>query len=289
LLKQADLAMYQAKAAGRNTLRFFDATMQSEVDFRVSLESDLRDGLQGGEEFGLYFQPVVDAVGKILGVEGLVRWQQPGRGLVMPAEFIPLAETTGLILPLGRWILQMACEQLAQWATDPAMAHLTLSINISARQLREPDFVDQVTNALARAGAAADHLRLELTETVLLRRVEDVIAKMRQLHALGVGFSIDDFGVGHSSLSHLKQLPFSLLKIDQSFVHNVLKDAHDADIARSIVGLGLSLGLAVVAEGVETEAQRVFLASIGCTAYQGYLYAPPMPIEQFNAWVSHQG
>ncbi|OYT90602.1 MAG: GGDEF domain-containing protein [Burkholderiales bacterium PBB3] len=285
LLKQADLAMYQAKAAGRNTLRFFDVAMQSEVDSRVAMESDLRDGLQGGEELELHFQPMVDVQGRIIGAEALVRWQQPERGLVMPADFIPLAETTGLILPLGKWVLNTACNQLALWAQDPRMAHLTLAVNVSARELREPDFVAQVAKALQRSGASAQRLRLELTETVLVHHVEDIIVKMGELRQLGVGFSLDDFGTGYSSLSYLKQLPLDLLKIDHSFVRDVLNDPNDAAIARTIVGLGKSLGLSVVAEGVETQAQRDFLADIGCFIYQGFLFADPMPIEDFNAFV----
>ena len=286
LLKQADLAMYQAKAAGRNTLRFFDVAMQSEVDSRAAMESDLRDGLQGGEELELRFQPMVDVHGCIVGAEALVRWQQPERGLVMPADFIPLAETTGLILPLGKWVLNTACNQLAQWALETRMAHLTLAVNVSARELREPDFVAQVAKALKQSGASAQRLRLELTETVLVHRVEDIIVKMEELRQLGVGFSLDDFGTGYSSLSYLKQLPLDLLKIDHSFVRDVLNDPNDAAIARTIVGLGKSLGLAVVAEGVETLAQRDFLADIGCYFYQGFLFADPMPIDEFNAFVA---
>lgn len=286
LLKQADLAMYQAKAAGRNTLRFFDVAMQSDVDSRVAMESDLRDGLQGGEELELHFQPMVDLLGHVTGAEALVRWRQPLRGLVMPTEFIPLAEATGLILPLGRWVLNTACEQLALWACDPTTSHLSLAVNVSARQLHEPDFVTQVASILERTGAPAHCLRLELTETVLVHRVEDIIAKMKELRTMGVGFSLDDFGTGYSSLNYLKQLPLDLLKIDHSFVQDVLTDSNDAAIARTIVGLGHSLGLTVVAEGVETAEQRTFLASIGCFSYQGFLFAKPLPIAKFNAYVA---
>ena len=285
LLKQADLAMYQAKAAGRNTLRFFDVAMQSEVDSRAAMEADLRDGLQGGEELVLHFQPMVDVLGHVTGAEALVRWQQPQRGLVMPTDFVPLAEATGLILPLGRWVLQTACAQLAQWAQDPRTADLNLAVNVSARQLREPDFVAQVAGVLQRTGARAQRLRLELTETVLVDRVDDIIGKMSALRAMGVGFSLDDFGTGYSSLSYLKQLPLDVVKIDHSFVQDVLTDASDAAIARTIVGLGHSLGLSVVAEGVETAAQRTFLANIGCFCYQGFLFSEALPIEQFNAYV----
>ncbi len=286
LLKQADLAMYQAKGAGRNTLRFFDTGMQSEVDGRVALESDLRDGLQGGEELALRFQPVVGIDGRVIGAEALVRWLQPQRGLVMPADFIPLAESTGLILPLGRWVMQAACEQLAVWSRRQATAHLTMAVNVSARELREPDFVPQVLQTLKRTGAPPSRLRLELTESVLAHRVEDIIQKMTELKRCGIGFSLDDFGTGYSSLSYLKLLPLDLLKIDRSFVRDVLTDPNDAAIARTIVALGHSLGLSVVAEGVETEAQREFLAASGCFTYQGYLFGAPMPIAEFDAFVA---
>ena len=283
LLKQADLAMYQAKAAGRNTLRFFDMGMQSEVESRVAMESDLRDGLQGGEELVLHFQPIVGVDGSPTGAEALVRWLQPQRGLVMPDAFIPLAETTGLILPLGRSVLQAACEQLAQWASNPGTAHLTLAVNVSTRELRDPHFVSHVTATLARTGARAHRLRLELTESVLADHVEEIILKMQALKTLGIGFALDDFGTGYSSLSYLKRLPLDLLKIDRTFVRDVLTDPNDAAIARTIVALGHSLGLSVVAEGVETEEQRSFLAANGCFSYQGYLFGKPMPIDQFEA------
>ncbi len=288
LLKQADLAMYQAKAAGRNTLRFFDTGMQSEVDGRVALESDLRDGLHGGEELTLRYQPVVGVDGKVIGAEALVRWLQPRRGLVMPDDFIPLAESTGLILPLGRWVMQEACEQLAVWAYRSETAHLTMAVNVSARELREPGFVQQVLQTLKRTGAPPHRLRLELTESVLAHRVEDTIAKMHALKRHGIGFSLDDFGTGYSSLSYLKLLPLDLLKIDRSFVRDVLTDSNDAAIARTIVALGQSLGLSVVAEGVETEAQCDFLAANGCFIYQGYFYGAPMSISEFDAFVMRQ-
>jgi diguanylate cyclase (GGDEF)-like protein/PAS domain S-box-containing protein len=284
-LKQADLALYQAKAAGRNTLRFFDEEMQSDVDPLVALESDLRDGLQGGEELALLYQPIVDINNAITGVEALVRWHQPERGVVMPETFIPLSEATGLILPLGKWVLQTACHQLALWAMRPETAHLTLAVNVSARQLHEPTFVDQVMQCLQRAGAAPQRLRLELTESVFINQVEDTIEKMNLLKAHGIGFSLDDFGTGYSSLSYLKRLPVDLIKIDRSFVRDVLTDPNDASIARTVVALGKNLGLSVVAEGVESEEQRIFLAENGCFAYQGYLYGAPMPIEKFDVFL----
>ncbi len=285
LLKQADLAMYQAKAAGRNTLRFFDFSMQTELESWVAMEFDLRDGLQGGEELVLYFQPTVGADGLITGAEALVRWQQPDRGLVMPEHFIALAESTGLIVPLGRWVMTMACEQLAQWAKRPETAHLSLAVNVSARELREPTFVPQVLKCLEQWAIAPNRLRIELTESVLAHRVDDIIVKMNALKAHGIGFSLDDFGTGYSSLSYLKLLPLDLLKIDRSFVRDVLNDPNDAAIARTIVALGTSLGLSVVAEGVETEDQRDFLAGIGCFAYQGFLFGSPVPIDQFEEFL----
>ncbi|MES2584093.1 MAG: EAL domain-containing protein [Pseudomonadota bacterium] len=286
LLKQADLAMYQAKAAGRNTLRFFDVSMQTELESWVAMEFDLRDGLQGGEELVLYFQPTVDAKGQITGAEALVRWLQPTRGLVMPENFIALAESTGLIVPLGRWVMNMACEQLATWSQSPTTAHLSLAVNVSARELREPGFVPGVLKFLQLWNVPPNLLRIELTESVLAHRADDIIGKMNELKAHGVGFSLDDFGTGYSSLSYLKQLPLDLLKIDRSFVRDVLNDPNDAAIARTIVALGTTLGLSVVAEGVETTAQRDFLASIGCYAYQGFLFGSPVPIEEFSRFLT---
>jgi len=286
LLKQADLAMYQAKAAGRNTLRFFDVSMQTELENWVALEFDLRDGLQGGEELVLYFQPTVGATGQVTGAEALVRWLQPTRGLVVPENFIALAESTGLIVPLGRWVMNMACQQLATWALLPNTAHLSLAVNVSARELSEPGFVTGVLKFLALWKVRPNMLRIELTESVLAHRTDDIIGKMKELKARGVGFSLDDFGTGYSSLSYLKQLPLDLLKIDRSFVRDVLTDANDAAIARTIVALGTTLGLSVVAEGVETEEQRDFLASIGCYAYQGFLFGRPVPIEEFSRFLS---
>ena len=279
MLQRADLAMYQAKAAGRNTLRFFDPAMQALVAERAALESDLRQAIRQ-DQLLLYYQAQVSAAGQVVGAEALVRWQHPTRGLVSPADFIPLAEDTGLILPLGLWVLEEGCRQLARWAQQAERAHLTLAINVSARQYRQPEFVDQVLGALARTGAPARRLKLELTESLLLHDVEDIIVKMSALQAQGVGFSLDDFGTGYSSLSYLKRLPLDQLKIDQSFVRDLLEDANDATIARTVVALGKSLGLSVIAEGVENAAQRDCLAGYGCDAYQGYLYGRPAPADQ---------
>lgn len=280
-LKRADLAMYQAKAAGRNTLRFFDPKMQAEVTNRVALEAGLRDALEKNQ-FLLYYQAQVRGTGQLTGVEALVRWQHPQRGMVSPAEFIPLAEETGLILLLGHWVLETACRQLASWACDPQMRHLSLSVNVSPRQFHQRDFVDQVFAVLERTGARAERLKLELTESVLIANIEDVILKMGILKQHGVSFSIDDFGTGYSSLSYLKRLPLDQLKIDQGFVRDILIDSNDAAIAKMVIVLADSLGLSVIAEGVETVAQRDFLASHGCHAYQGYLFSRPLPPDQFE-------
>ncbi|MEO5797578.1 MAG: EAL domain-containing protein [Rhodoferax sp.] len=284
LLKQADLAMYQAKAAGRNTLRFYDPQMQAVVNTRVALEADIRRALLL-QQFQLYYQVQVDAKGQPLGAEALLRWPHPLRGMVPPNEFIPVAEDTGLILPLGLWVLQQACTQLHAWSLQAATQHLTLAVNVSARQFRQPDFVASVLQVLGSTGAAAHLLKLELTESLLVNDVKETIAKMRVLKASGVGFSLDDFGTGYSSLSYLKRLPLEQLKIDQSFVRDLLTDPNDAAIARTVIALGHSLGLAVIAEGVETEAQRSFLATQGCDAYQGYLFSRPVPAQAFGEWL----
>ncbi|MBL0206799.1 MAG: EAL domain-containing protein [Propionivibrio sp.] len=287
LMKRADMAMYQAKGAGRNTLRFFDPQMQAAVAARIALEADLRNGLRLGQLL-LYYQPQVDGHGLVTGAEALVRWQHPRRGLVSPAEFIPLAEETGLILSLGASVLTTACQQLTVWSRDPLTENLTLAVNVSARQFRQPDFVEQVSAVLEISGADPKKLKLELTESVLLDNVEEIIVKMNALRACGVSFALDDFGTGYSSLSYLKRLPLNQLKIDQTFVRDVLSDPNDAAIARTIVALAQSLGLSVIAEGVETEAQREFLAASGCHDCQGYLFAAPMPIEQFGEFIGRK-
>ena len=284
LLQRADLAMYQAKAAGRNTLRFFDPVMQAVVTTRVGLETGLREAVVG-QQFLLHYQPQVDSGGRVLGAEALLRWQHPQRGLVFPGEFIPVIEETGLILPVGQWVLETACERLVDWATQPAMAHLTLAVNVSARQFHQPDFVARVLSALERSGANPQRLKLELTESLLIKDVEDVVAKMVALKNRGVCFSLDDFGTGYSSLSYLKRLPLDQLKIDQSFVRDIQIDPNDAAIARTIIALAHSLGLDVLAEGVETELQLSFLGSAGCPVFQGYLFSRPLPQSDFEMYV----
>lgn len=285
VMKHADLAMYQAKAAGRNTLRLFTPQMHSIAAESIELERDLRGAL-GREEMLVHYHAIVDAHRGITGVEALVRWRHPERGTVSPAEFIPLAEKSGLILQIGTWVLERACGQLYQWGGSAATSHLTVSVNISARQIRQADFVAQVKSVLARTGANPELLRLELTESMFLSDADDVIEKMTALTSLGVRFSLDDFGTGYSSLSYLKRLPLHQLKIDQSFIRQALTHISDATIVTAIVKLAHSLNLCVVAEGVETEAQHAFLMESSCDGFQGFLYAMPGPAEQISRWVS---
>ncbi|MFZ4287760.1 EAL domain-containing protein [Variovorax sp. HJSM1_2] len=288
LLKQADIAMYQAKAAGRNTLRFFDPGLQAAVMARASLESELRAALAQGD-FQAYFQPQAGAGGVCTGVEALVRWRHAVRGMVSPAEFVPVAEETGLILELGRQVLEQACQLLARWATSVDLDgadQLTVAVNVSSRQFKHPEFVAQVVDTLRATGANPARLKLELTESMLVEDVEMVIAKMTQLKTLGVRFSLDDFGTGYSSLAYLKRLPLDQLKIDQSFVRDVLTDLNDEAIVRTIIRLGQSMNLAVIAEGVETGEQCHFLNSHGCQAYQGYFFSRPLPVEQLHTFMA---
>ncbi len=281
LMKQADLAMYKSKAVGRNTVRFFDPAMESAIMERARLEKDLRHGL-AQQHLVVYYQAQMTGDGYLVGAEALVRWLHPVRGIVAPVEFIQMAEESGLILPLGRWVLETACKQLAAWSRNPGMAHLTLAVNVSACQFRQNDFVSQVLAVIEATHANPLRLKLELTESLLVEDVATVIEKMNALRSRGVGFALDDFGTGYSSLSYLKRMPLVQLKIDKSFVHDVLTDPSDAAIAKTIVALAKSLDLSVIAEGVETVAQRDFLAQIGCHDYQGYLYGMPMPIDQFE-------
>jgi diguanylate cyclase (GGDEF)-like protein/PAS domain S-box-containing protein len=283
-LKRAELAMFEAKAAGRNRLRFFDTRMQAEVSARAALEADMREAVQQ-QQFVLHYQPQVVGAGRISGVEALVRWNHPQRGMVSPGEFITLAEETGLILALGQWVLDTACAQLAAWEHQPELAQLTIAVNVSARQFQQVDFVDAVLATLARTRAKPRLLKLELTESMLVGDVEAVIAKMGTLKAHGVSFSLDDFGTGYSSLAYLKRLPLAQLKIDQGFVQNIVTDPNDAAIAKMVVALAESMGLAVIAEGVELQAQADFLAHLGCHAYQGYLFSKPLALEALQALV----
>jgi diguanylate cyclase (GGDEF)-like protein/hemerythrin-like metal-binding protein/PAS domain S-box-containing protein len=285
LVKRADTAMYQTKSAGRNGLRFFDPAMQAMILDRATLEMDLRKAIVENQFF-LHYQAQVDFAGRVIGAEALVRWQHPERGIVSPADFIPLAEETGMILPLGHWVMETVCRQLVAWANQPEMAHISVAVNVSARQFSLPNFVEQVLALMDQIGVRPDRLKLELTESLLLENAEDIITKMGALKEKGVRFSLDDFGTGYSSLSYLKRLPLDQLKIDQSFVREVLTDPNDAAIAQTIVALGQSLGLAVIAEGVETEGQRNFLASHECLAYQGYFFSRPVPADVFERFVN---
>ncbi len=278
VLKQADMAMYRAKDAGRNTLRFFDPDMQEIVNQRALLETQMHDGLRDSQ-FVLFYQAQVNSWGHVTGAEALVRWHHPTLGLTSPALFIKLAEESGLILELGRWAMQDAMRQQALWRRDPALAHLRLAINVSARQFRQEHFVAQVLQLLADSGADAQCITLELTESLLLQDVENVIDTMRTLKAHGLGFSLDDFGTGYSSLSYLKRLPLDQIKIDQGFVRDALSHPSDAAIAHAIITLADKLGLGVIAEGVETIEQYQFLVSHHCRAFQGYLFGRPEPVQ----------
>jgi diguanylate cyclase (GGDEF)-like protein/PAS domain S-box-containing protein len=275
VMKQADIAMYEAKAAGRNNALFFDARIAAYVNAQVSLKAELLQAL-AQHEFVLYYQPQVNLMGQVTGVEALVRWNHPQRGMVSPGEFIPMAEATGLILPLGQWVLSAACQQLSLWAAAAKTDQLTIAVNISAHQLRRPDFVNQVLDTVANTGANPHQLKLELTESLLVEDVEDTILKMKLLKGCGIGFSLDDFGTGYSSLSYLHRLPLEQLKIDRSFVRDAVTQPHSATIARAIMALGKALNLAVLAEGVETSEQYAFISGEGCTAYQGYFFSKPL-------------
>lgn len=279
LLRQADLALYQAKDAGRNAIRFYSPRMQALVDGRAKIETGLRKAL-ANEEFVLHYQPLIDRDGALVGAEALLRWQPQGQALISPNTFIPVAEESGLIVPIGFWVLQSVCNLLVGMEDDPAARQLRVSINISARQFHHADFVDEVKFALQQSGARPDRLIFELTESLLLKNIDNAIQTMVTLKSEGIGFAIDDFGVGYSSLAYLKRLPLDLIKIDRSFVRDIVDSPDDRAIVQAIVSLGHSLGLQVVAEGVETEAQREFLASNHCDAFQGFLFSRPVPKDE---------
>jgi diguanylate cyclase (GGDEF)-like protein/PAS domain S-box-containing protein len=281
LLKQADVALYQAKGAGRNAIRFFNPKMQAAIDARSSMESAMRNGLQQGE-FQLFYQPQIDQDGYLVGAEALSRWFPANQPLIMPNQFIPLAEDTGLILPLGLWVMQTACAQLEAWEQDPAMHNLQIAINVSARQFHQPNFLEQIRETLDDSYANPALLKLELTESVVLENIDDIIRKMKKIKELGVAFSLDDFGTGFSSLSYLKLLPLDQVKIDRSFIRGVTSDSSDAAIVRAIITMCQSLGMQVIAEGVETQEQLYFLKESGCTRFQGYLFGKPMPVGELS-------
>jgi diguanylate cyclase (GGDEF)-like protein/PAS domain S-box-containing protein len=281
LLKQADTAMYAAKKSGRNTLRFFDPAMQQVLEMRSQIEAGLRKAI-ANQEFKLYYQLQVDSAQQAIGAEALLRWVQPGKGMISPAEFIPVAEDTGLILPVGLWVLQTACAQLKAWESNPLTRELSLAVNVSARQFRQPNFVKQVSELIEQTLINPARLKLELTESTVLENVTDTIAKMHAIKLIGVRFSMDDFGTGYSSLAYLTQLPLDQLKIDQSFVRNIGNKSSDS-IVQTIIGMANNLSIEVIAEGVETQGQCDFLWNAGCKLYQGYLFGKPMPTDEFMA------
>jgi diguanylate cyclase (GGDEF)-like protein/PAS domain S-box-containing protein len=282
IMKQADIAMYQAKKSGRNVLRFFDQQMQDSINTRSQLEEMLRQAMTR-KEFQLFYQIQVDHLDRPVGAEALIRWMHPTQGIVSPFEFIPLAEDTGLIIPLGKWVLETACHQLQRWQENPLACKLVLAINVSARQFRDAGFVAQVKQCIEQYSVLPGLLKLELTESLLLENIEETVAKMNALNAMGIQFSLDDFGTGYSSLQYLKKLPLDQLKIDQSFVKDITTDNSDKTIVRTIVAMANSLNLKVIAEGVETPEQRARLLNKGCLCYQGYLFSKPVPIDEFEA------
>ncbi len=283
ILKRADLAMYQAKASGRNSLSFFESHMQENMTTRTQQEKNLRVALQKNE-LVLFYQPKINMNDEVVGVEALVRWQSPEKGLLPPSMFIDLAEETGLILPLGDWVLRKACEQLAIWATQPDYQHMSMSINVSVNQFNRPDFLVQVVNIIQETGTNPHKVILEITESIFAQNIEDIVRKMNALKTIGVRFALDDFGVAYSSLSHLRNLPLDEIKIDQSFVKNILHYSIDLAVAKSVIEIAKSLKIQAVAEGIETEAQRELLTAYGCYVHQGYLFAKPLPIAEFERY-----
>ncbi|MGI4828801.1 MAG: putative bifunctional diguanylate cyclase/phosphodiesterase [Janthinobacterium lividum] len=285
LLKRADLALVRAKSLGRNCACTFAPEMEAQVAARALLARDLRRAL-ANREFSLVYQPQVNAEGHLIGAEALIRWCHPGRGMIPPCDFIPLAEEAGLIVPIGRWVLEAASSQLACWSATPKLQDLTVSVNVSVRQLLDPRFVSDVEQVLYSRGLKSHRLKLEITETAVMERVDESIARMKELRAKGIRFSLDDFGTGHSSLAYLKRLPLDQLKIDRSFVSGVLGSETDASIARTVILLAHGLGIDVIAEGVETEGQRSFLATQGCIHYQGYFFSRPLDALKFEEFVT---
>ncbi|MFH2134710.1 MAG: EAL domain-containing protein [Pseudomonadota bacterium] len=281
VLKQADLAMYQAKSTGRNRVCFFDPEMQIEMEHRAELEKDLRASVRLNQ-LELYYQMQVDDNGRIIGAEALIRWNHPQRGMVSPAQFIPLAEEIGMILPIGDWVIEQACVMLRRWEMDAEMRHLVLSINVSPRQLSQTWFVEKVKDTLESYGTRPSRLKLELTESFILDDVDDAIGKMQELRDIGIRFAMDDFGTGYSSLSYLKRLPLEQLKIDQSFVRDIATDKSNSVMVRTIINIANNFGLEIIAEGVETDDQLAFLRQFGCNRYQGYLFGKPVPLAEFE-------
>lgn len=282
LIQQAATAMYQAKNAGRNTLQFYDPNIQKIISAKAMLEDELRTAIEK-QQFQLYYQVQVDDSGKAIGAESLIRWIHPERGLIQPIDFIPFCEETGLIVSVGDWVLNAACSQLHEWQKNPATSHLVLAVNVSAKQFSQPDFVKKVVLALYRYNTPPTLLKLELTEGMLVQDVDETIKTMEELCKMGVRFSLDDFGTGYSSLQYLKKLPLDQIKIDQSFVKDIVHDVHDKSIVRTIIAMANNMELNVIAEGVETEEQQQVLKHKGCTNFQGYYFGRPVPIDQFEA------
>lgn len=289
LLKQADIAMYLAKERGKNMAVFFDPELQTAMMQRNVMANDLKDAILDLSQFTLYHQPQVTSEGRIVGTEALLRWQHPRHGIVMPTEFIQMTEGNGLIVVIGDWVLQLACAQLAQWANDPQLSHLSIAVNVSARQFCESHFVQSVTDIVQQFGVDPGKLKLELTESQLSSNVDEIIRKMKELKKLGIRFSLDDFGTGYSSLAFLKRLPLDQVKIDKSFVMDLLDDPNDAAIASTIMTLASSLGLEAIAEGVENKEQMEFLQNLGCHMFQGYLFSPPQPVTEFENYARAAG
>ncbi len=287
LLRRADIAMYQAKSNGRNMLRFYDPDMQAALDARIQLEANLRNAL-ADHQFKLYYQAQVNQHGEVLGAKALIRWQSPKKGLISPLQFIPLAEEMGLILPIGHWVIETACDQLKAWEVNPMTSKLQLAVNVSARQFHQQDFIEQVLKMLSIKSINPSLLKLELTESLVLNDIDSAIIKMNALKEAGVCFSMDDFGTGYSSLSYLTQLPLSQLKIDQSFVRNINLKQVNAVIVETIIGMAKNLDMEVIAEGVETGEQYDFLKCYGCNLFQGYLFSKPLPVKDFEALIKQQ-
>lgn len=284
ILKQADIAMYQAKTDGRNAVRFYDPGMQEAITARVGMEKDLRKAIENGD-FQLHYQIQLSSAGQTLGAEVLIRWMHPQRGIISPLNFIPLAEETGLMLPIGQWVLATTCAQLKIWQQNPLTCDLVLAVNVSAVQFHQDDFVEHILTTVAHYDINPTRLKLELTESILIKNMSmsSIISKMQALSKIGIRFSLDDFGTGYSSLQYLKKLPIHQLKIDQSFVRDLITDVSDQVIVRTIITMAHSLDIDVIAEGVETEEQKQYLLDNGCTDYQGYLFSKPLPIEAFEA------
>lgn len=285
LMKQADIAMYEAKNSGKNQVRFFDPEMQAAIDMRMQLELDMRVALED-KQFQLYYQLQVDSSGLPIGVEALIRWIHPERGMISPADFIPVAEETGMIVPIGNWVLHTACAQLATWQASNFTKDLTLAINVSAKQFNQESFVEDVRGCVMKYGIDAAKLKIELTESALVERIDEIVMKMQMLNSINIQFALDDFGTGYSSLQYLKKLPLSQLKIDQSFVRDITSGGK-TKIVRTIVAMGRELGLDTIAEGVETDQQLSYLQAYGCKYYQGYYFAKPLPISELAALIQN--